>query len=320
VSRRTGSVYEPNLGNNILDSVRSQGDDRSNAEDCSPIELLARIVWVGGEWEKVNLVVLVTMPAPIVGAFDASGKERGEPALLVAGFVSSAKDWDGFTTAWNKRLAEDNLTHFHAVDFAQCVGEFESWREQESRRKKLCQDLVDILRGCAYRKFGCIVENKAFQECVSDVSKEKFVANAYVLGGWSCAMGVSLWAKKERIKTPFKLVFEEGDIGKGKLTERLIRDGYAAPDFAPKRDRFDRHGNRVPGFVPLQASDWLAYEVFLDFKTSKGFSPPRSIRWAASEFDKMQGEISIFEADNLRQLDDLVEQSDDFLMRVLKRN
>ncbi len=164
------------------------------------------------------------------GAFDAGGSEYDQPVLMVAGFVSSAKDWDEFSALWSKRLGEDHLTHFHAVDFAHSREEFaHGWKENEPRRQKLLADLMELIRSHAYQKFGSIVVNESFQEHVSEEIKRRFVANAYVLAGWGCAADMSLWAKREKITKPFRLVFEDGDIGKGKLVERLLHDGYTAP-------------------------------------------------------------------------------------------
>ncbi len=70
----------------------------------------------------------------LIGAFDASGSEHDQPVFIVAGFASSAKDWEEFSALWNQRLAHDGLTHFHAVDFAQSRKEFrDGWKENEPR-------------------------------------------------------------------------------------------------------------------------------------------------------------------------------------------
>jgi hypothetical protein len=95
------------------------------------------------------------------GAFDAGGSEYDQPILVVAGFVSSAMDWDEFAVLWKKRLAEDNLTYFHALDFAHSRKEFSGWKEQEPRRRKLLSDLIELIKRHAYRKFGSIVVNAA---------------------------------------------------------------------------------------------------------------------------------------------------------------
>jgi hypothetical protein len=253
-------------------------------------------------------------PFQMVVGLDASGKEDNQPALAVAGFVSSATDWEEFTIRWKGRLEADGIAYFRAADFAQSVKEFAHLKGDEQRRRRLSRDLMDILKTYVYRKFGCIVVCKDFKGAVGQDINSVFFPNAYVLAGIATAADVSIWARREQLKTPYRIVFEDGDEGKGALVERMVTTGLGAPTFEPKRDKLDANGNLVPGFVPLQAADWLAYETFLDFKAARGFSKPRPIRWAAEEFSKMVGGVDIMEPDNLSQL--LIMLKRDLLSRV----
>jgi hypothetical protein len=72
-----------------------------------------------------------------------------------------------------ERLAGDNLTYFHAVDFAHSRNEFSGWKEQEPRRRKLLSDLMELIKRHAYLKFGSIVVNAAFREHVSEEIMEQ---------------------------------------------------------------------------------------------------------------------------------------------------
>jgi len=73
----------------------------------------------------------------MVGCFDASGHESDQPFLVVAGFVSSASDWDAFSVKWMERLERDGLPYFQGNQFASCSGIFEGWDQQEGRRRRL---------------------------------------------------------------------------------------------------------------------------------------------------------------------------------------
>lgn len=97
----------------------------------------------------------------MVAVFDASGKED-QRRLVLAGFISKAKDWQSFHTLWIERLREDGLEYFHMVDFAASQGQFKGWRNSESRRRKLLADLMDLISSHVYRKFGCVIENGQF--------------------------------------------------------------------------------------------------------------------------------------------------------------
>src|SRR5579862_5235981 len=96
---------------------------------------------------------LKTVPAKLVAAFDASGKEDSG-LLVVAGFISSQEDWATFDTEWRARLKEDSLDYFHMVDFAASRKQFSAgWKDNEPRRQKLLGDLLDIIKSRTYRLF-----------------------------------------------------------------------------------------------------------------------------------------------------------------------
>lgn len=236
-------------------------------------------------------------------AFDASGHEKDQLSLVVAGFISSAKDWAIFDQEWKDRLAEDGLQSFHMVEFAQSSGAFkEGWRQDEKRRQELLSDLISIIRRNSYRKFGVAIINQTFQGNVPDDIKRDFRLNAYSLAGRTCVADVSKWATGEKISTPIQHIFEDGDIGRGKLIERMNRDGYPTPDFRQKRDSFTPEGLPVPAFTPLQAADILAYELFKVVKTVETSGPVSRFRWAMNEFMDMQGYLGIYQAGDLGEM------------------
>lgn len=93
-----------------------------------------------------------------VAYFDASGTERNNPVLAVAGFLSGADRWMEFETKWLERLKSDGLTCFHTSDFNACQGEFKSgWKGHENRRVNLIADLVQIIKDHVDRKFGAVI-------------------------------------------------------------------------------------------------------------------------------------------------------------------
>lgn len=239
--------------------------------------------------------------ATFIACFDASGSERDArtPFLTVAGFLSTAEQWVAFTELWNKRLADDGLAYFRMVEYAQSVKQFESWKGQESRRKRLLGDLVDLIKSHAFRKFGCTVEVAAINKYLDDALKEEFHLTAYTLAGMACGGDVQMWALREGeglTQTPFAFVFEDGDIGKGKLKQRFEEVGLGTPYFSPKKDTIE-NGILVPGFTPLQAADILAYEMSLAVKRVN-FD-----RWAASELMHMPGRIGIYTEEDIRALE-----------------
>src|SRR5579862_628966 len=120
-------------------------------------------------------------------AFDASG-DKSTAVLAVAGFLSSESDWRAFSEQWSKRLAQDEIKFFRAVDASGFQGPFEHWQQREDKvqlRESLFRDLMGILHSHAYRRFGCIVINQAFDTLSEELRKEfRLCANS--LAGLNC--------------------------------------------------------------------------------------------------------------------------------------
>lgn len=251
------------------------------------IEHLAKTVWCSPFWREVRFPMFTT-------CFDGSGKERDHHYLVVAGFLSSANDWIEFSRLWEERLQQDCITCFHATDFRTSHGEFESWRNQESRRRKLLGDLVDLIKSHAYRQFGCVVEF-TYKDCLSPEMLNRFAINAYTLAARTCFRDVEWWARAERTCSPIEYVFEDGDVGKGLLIERLERDGFQTPAFKYKKDTWKK-GIFNPKFVPLQACDLWAYEIFQAVKTQS------EERWAYQELKRIPGEVKTWDIEDLQNL------------------
>jgi hypothetical protein len=133
------------------------------------------------------------------------------------------------------------------------------------------------------------VTNETFRSTISSETQKDWHLNSYSLAGRSCAKQVNEWAMEERYRSPIDLVFAEGDVGASLLNERLIEDGYQAPDFKPTKDRMTPEGALIPAFVPLQAADFLAYELFLEVTSILNGDTRYQPRWGLIEFLRMSG-------------------------------
>jgi len=62
--------------------------------------------------------------------------------LTVAGFASSAEDWNKFTLAWTDRLKRDGIEFFHAADLDGFLGTVstlaEQARPQDTEQEPMC--------------------------------------------------------------------------------------------------------------------------------------------------------------------------------------
>ncbi len=243
----------------------------------------------------------------MVCAFDASGDEASQLIMVVAGFISSAGDWADFSKLWVERLQRDGLSYMHMKEYAHSTGQFaHGWKGDGKRRDALLADLMSIIKSHAYRKFGIVVRNDTFRATVSSETQKDWHLNAYSLAGRSCAKQVNQWAMEEKYRSPIELVFEKGDQGAGKLHHRLVEDGYGAPSFKPKKDEVTPEGLAIPSFVPLQAADFLAYEIFLEVtRDIRGSEIPQ--RWGMNQFEGMLGDIGTYKVEDLSQFQDMVD-------------
>lgn len=234
---------------------------------------------------------------PLIAYFDASG-HKTQDFVVVAGFVSSAKDWTNFDLAWKQRLQKDGLAYFHAVEFAQSTGAFSNgWKDNANRRASLSADLMHIIKAHAYRQFGHVVVNKVLEDNMCAKTRHKFKVSPYSLAGRSCAASLRVWLERDRWDTVPELVFEDGDLDRGFLSDVLVRDGFAPPSFLPGRDRKTSEGANQEGLTPLQAADWLAYEIFKASKAEGVY------RWPMLEFLNSPGRLGIYEPDDVKALE-----------------
>jgi hypothetical protein len=133
--------------------------------------------------------------------FDASGQEHEHPYMVVAGFVSNAKDWSEFSDEWKSVLGDYGLKTFHAADCQNFKGEFQPWKGHEGKRLRLWCDLLGIIKKHTFRKFGIGIEISDWKQSFSEKRKKQLKINAYVLCALASAERVQLWARREGIHT-----------------------------------------------------------------------------------------------------------------------
>jgi hypothetical protein len=233
--------------------------------------------------------------------FDASGHEQNEEHLVVAGFLSSGDDWIKFDSAWTRRLAENGLPYLHMREFAHKLPPFD--RLTEKQRRELLSDLMDIIQANAYRKYVSVVVNKVLRDGMPEKMKQLYYFNSYVYAGRNGVAMLAEWMKSQKMAAPLRLIFAKGDAGEGDLRKRLEEDGYGTPEFRYPVDK-TIEGMFYPGFIPLQACDFLAYESFKAIK-AQGIE-----RWGFETFISMPGQMGIVTENDLRETTQWIDVND----------
>lgn len=127
------------------------------------------------------------MTGMFTACFDASGQEKEHPYMVVAGFISSADEWIKFSEAWNEKLMEYGLDHFRASDCQNYQGQFATWKGNDAKRIALWCDLLTIIKGATFQKFGCGIEVSDWASRISRATKTRWRLNAYVPCSTMCA-------------------------------------------------------------------------------------------------------------------------------------
>jgi hypothetical protein len=208
--------------------------------------------------------------------------DRQRAFLSVGGFVSSAADWIGFDGEWRDRLAQEGLSYFRMAEFADSVGDFEPLKKHQQRRRGLLTDLLGIIVSHACRKFGVTVEVEAVDAEFAEQNKLEYPPAALALAGEVACGQAILWAREEGFPR-LEFVFEDGDLGRGKLAEQVNVLAGVMPTFRMKKDSL-----QIKAFTPLQAADILVYQMNL---VGRQGTPRASFSYPFDELNRMPGAI-----------------------------
>lgn len=193
--------------------------------------------------------------------FDCSRSGQGGGSVVVGGWLSTGEAWLKFEQEWRAVLSEFEAPYFHMKEFAHSRGAFENgWKDEREKRKRFMESLVKVINVNVIAGFGCLMNCSDFQEVDREYRVREHFGNEYAILGRICAAHVKAWLGSHRYEMPTEYVFEDGDP-RGKLTWLMESDGFPAPIFKPSRDRIASDGSIVPGLIPLQAADFVAYET-----------------------------------------------------------
>lgn len=200
------------------------------------------------------------------GYFDESGTHEDSDSIVLAGFLSTIDQWERFETEWNEALAEYELSFFHMTDFAVKAGVYADWTE-DVRRARLGH-LMGIIGNYTIRSYGVSLSKKIFEAAFS-TSAQRFIDSPYSFAAKCCfllvasdlrQMGSEVWATH---------VLEDGARGKGEVLaayEALTEIPNGKDSTRILSLRFEDKRN----FVPLQAADILAYELYKEHPNQTG--------------------------------------------------
>jgi len=214
--------------------------------------------------------------AMFTAVFDAGGHESDQPCLSVGGFISTADRWMEFSEQWQKLLHLAGLPYYH--------------HSEHRYREDLLPQLLETIREFAFAKFGACIAFRTFGTFAA-LPEASQRLNAYAMCAQLCVGMTYHWALENQIpKEKVRFIFEDGDVGKGLFIKIMEDSGYPTPSFAYKKDTRIK-GTPHAGFIPLQAADILANELFRQAQIPGIDSG--SIRVPYRELHAMPGPLSV---------------------------
>jgi hypothetical protein len=195
---------------------------------------------------------------PMLTAFlDDSGTHPKSEVAVVAGFISSKLLWDGFRKEWRRTLRKHGVDSFHATDLENSKKQFIGWSRPQS--EALRRDLYEIVRRKTLIPIGCATIVSDWERLMPQHIKAE-MGGAY---GWcaeQCLHEVARWTKHaHRPETEFRYVFGAGTKGHGQVA-KMLTEVTTQPRYAWLG--VESYSFEKKAMTPLQAADWMAYEVY----------------------------------------------------------
>ncbi len=202
----------------------------------------------------------------LVAYFDESGTHEDSDHVAVAGFIGFASAWVDFCARWQLALNDFGLSYFHMTDFANRVKPYDTWLE-ETRRSRLSR-LLNIIDANVIGSVGFSVPKKSFESICSPKAKE-ICGGAYGLAAIACFLDLGNIFAYMPPSDEVTYVFERGSKG----AEQIRKVFQSNRELSEQRKKYRLGSLRFEDkrdYLPLQAADILAYEIYKESQRMPG--------------------------------------------------
>jgi hypothetical protein len=220
----------------------------SKASSAAPfvLEHIGRALWAQ-DYVPQGLFALLTCYFD-----DAGGADHGY--TVVAGWIASVEQWEGFTEDWQELLSEYGLESFTMKDCAQWKGAFKCWCDEQ--RKSFILRACQILKTHVQYGLASVVQLAEYRKVNKTYTLREYTKSEYALAGITAVRAAHDWAVKNHPGVPMECIFHQGTKGHGGLSDLMMEELRFMPIF---RSASEQEGPRP--VIPLQVADFLAYEV-----------------------------------------------------------
>lgn len=195
--------------------------------------------------------------AVLCAYLDESGIDTESPVSAVGGYVATEEDWAKFSDRWRGMLSDFGVSELHMKYCEELRGEFSGW-ERETKEGFL-RSAVTILNETPALGRVCI-----FRRGVPEARTGPawpFLDKPYTLG-FTHSVIQALDAARGFIGADEKVAFIFGRQDEWKHTALRLYDGFKnVRDFEQRHRLGSISFESSKDFVPLQAADFLDYEL-----------------------------------------------------------
>jgi hypothetical protein len=216
----------------------------------------------------------------VIGYFDESGTSSNQKIAMYGGMVAKASEWATIEGEWRAKLAEYDLSEYHASLCESGLKDFS--RYSKPIRESLTNyfsSLVSRVRGHA---FGSSVSHTAWKELVPEKIKENYGGDPLYLAAANLMQRISAWSVEYNDGEPVAMMFAshlKHDTELAKLHAQFLDSG-----------EWPGLGSITFGmpklFVPLQTADLICYEL------KRQLTHPGEVRNARIKF-KNEGKMGM---------------------------
>lgn len=244
--------------------------------------------------------------------FDESGTHDGSNAVAVAGYLSTAENWQRFESEWGQALSDFGVDFFRMNKFANHAPPFGDWPERK-RHARLGR-LLTIINRNVLGSAGLVIPRPLYDAVMSDKAKS-VCGSPYGLAALCCFTEVAgLLRALNRHDAWVAYVFESGALGQGEIQKMFARNERSPSDkehFRLLSLRFESKRQ----FAPLQAADLLAYELYQQGQRQLGMSSRTPRAYILSRLSEVPSHWWYYNEAELRKAADLLSVVADYRAR-----
>jgi hypothetical protein len=210
--------------------------------------------------------------------FDESGSHAGTPAFVVAGYLATSAQWLAFEERWIAALHDFGVDCFHMHELEHRSVKFKGWTTETAI--SLQSRLIEIINQTVMIGICCGL-TVADYEAATPPQCHRNIRFAYLMCFYECLTGARLYMEERKPSEPVRFIFDQNKEFSPMMHQvyNAARREWDYPDWMGPLSFEDRRR-----FVPLQAADLLAYEMFKHM-THRSVEPWRKNRKSLMALD-----------------------------------